>query len=114
MSPQTKEEWNAYMKAYNQRPEAKKRRLERQKKYYENNKESHKKRMRKYSKKTRTDPNTIIRDCQRQYAQVCEKDPEEAKNLLAEMESEEGKEFRDMVLDGIPEKMKIVDTKKGS
>lgn len=102
--PEVKEHLRQYMKMYNQRPEVKKRRKE----YYEQNKERHNKDMRKYSKKTRTDPDTIIRDCQRQYTQVCEKDPKEAKNLLAEMESEEGKEFRDMVLDGIPEKMKVV------
>ena len=65
-------------------------------------------RMNSYMNRRKDDPVTIIKHSRNQYEQLCEKDPQEAKRLLAEMESEEGEDFRELMLDGIPEKKGIL------
>lgn len=45
-----------------------------------------------------------IKDACDQYEKLCEKDRGKAKKLLIEIEEAEGKEFREILLDGIPEK----------
>ena len=55
-------------------------------------------------KQSRRDPELVIADSRRQFESLCEKDENEAKRLLAELEDEEGSRFRKLLLDGIPER----------
>ena len=101
--PEVKERQKAWRKEYHQRPEVK----ERRKAYYRRYRETHpelRQKARESSRRYYYNPIPIIRDSRRQFEQLCEKDENEARLLVEEMESEEGKNFRELLLNGIPEK----------
>lgn len=92
---EVKERQKAYMKAYNRRPEVRERRNAR---------------MRDYQKKRRvlleSDAEAIIKDARNQYERLHEKDPAQATELLNELEASEGKDFAELLLDGIVAKVR--------
>lgn len=114
--PEVKEKVRVRNKEYNQRPEVKARLNEYQKIRYHTNpvaREKMKAYVADYCKRKIRDPQMVIKDARRQYEQLCEKDPKEAESILKEMESEEGQDFRELMLDGIPEKKGIIKRDEG-
>jgi hypothetical protein len=49
----------------------------------------------------------VVHDAREQFSQLAEVNPVEAEKILSEIEGEEGPGFREVLLDGIPEKLKL-------
>lgn len=105
-----------YSREYCRRPEVK----ERRKAYYQAHKEkydtasrnwaaNHKEKVNAYARAYREshpeyDP---IRDARQNFKELASINPEKAKEIVSEIESQEGPRFLELILDGIPEKLKI-------
>jgi len=55
----------------------------------------------------------VIYDARTQFRKLAASNPEKAKELLQEIEKEEGPIFREILLNGIPDKMRLLNQKKG-
>lgn len=103
---EVKERIKAYHKTCGQRPEIKERERAYARAYHQSHRDEHLAKMRAYNQ-THYD----IWKARKQFEELAEVNPNEAEKILSQIEGEEGPAFRELLLDGIPER--VLNVKSG-